>query len=1190
MENKLITPNTAYESDLYSDFLRDPTSVSPSWRHYFERIYGIAQQPEPVSKTLEFDKLEVKKEEEVEYNLKEGESIEAFSSISTKIADNMEESLTVPTAASIREIPVKALDENRRIINKYLAPLRHSKVSFTHIILWAVVRALVKHPHMNDAFFRKNGAPFRLKRSSINAGLAVDLIRKDGTRLLLVPNVKNAQELMFSEFITAFDSIIDKARSGKLEPDDLMNTSFTLTNPGMIGTTFSSPRLMKGQGLIIASGSIDYPSEFQAVKPEFLTQFAISKVLSVTCTYDHRIIQGAESAEFLSYISKLLLGDEQFYDHIFASLKIPFEPIRWSIDKSKNGLKISDKDDVIEKGAHVMLMINAYRVRGHLLAWINPLGHESYYYPELDPAYYGFTIWDLDRSFHTDDLWKKSSMPLRDIIELLRDTYCSHSGYEFMHIQDPDKKEWIKDRLELADRTVEFSKEEKLRIYKKLVDAETFENFLHTKYVGHKRFSLEGAETLIVMLEKLFSQAADNKLHAITLGMAHRGRLNVLSNSIGKNIEQIFNEFDGSVDPQSFHGSGDVKYHLGDKGTYVSVDNNPIMVILSPNPSHLELVDPVVVGMARALDNEIGDNTFSQVLPVLIHGDAAFAGQGIVAETLNFSQLEGYRTGGTIHIIINNQIGFTTRSQSSRSTIYASDIAKMIQCPIIHVNGNDPEEVCSAVIFAFDYRMRFGSDVIIDMLCYRKYGHNEADEPTYTQPLLYKKIKSLHSVRKVYEAALIAEKVLNHDDVDTYLNDIISMLNEKFESRKKTSTKPVGVQQQVNIFAQVNTRVQKETILKITEAITKVPPGFHANPKILGLLKKRAEMVHSRTAAIDWAMAEALAFGSILLEGNAIRFSGQDSRRGTFSQRHVALTDMETEDEIIPLNNITVEQSKLRIWDSPLSELAVLGFEYGYSCIARNSLTIWEAQFGDFTNGAQAIIDQFISSAEQKWGQTSNLTMLLPHCYDGQGPEHSSARPERFLQLCAEENMIVCNLSTPAQYFHALRRQLSMAYYKPLIIFTPKSMLRMPDAVSTINDLTDKIFEHILDDETIKEPNKINRLLLCTGKIYYELAERRRLAGSNDIAIIRIEQLYPFDKERLAEILNRFENYNEIFWVQEEPKNMGAWKSLAMELIELTNNSKNLRYVGRKESASTATGSLLIHQAEQEQILDEAIS
>lgn len=1185
-----MEPNKGFADEMYLEFLHNPDSVSQEWIDYFiKNGYDISNFK--INKT---QKEPLTKQNVQNYIPKQGEILEKLNTIQTRIASNMEDSLEIPTATSTRIIPVKALDENRRIINKHLQKVKKTKVSFTHILSWAIVRALKELPHMNSSFIKIDDESYKIKKDYINIGFAVDVVRKGGNRLLLVPNIKNAEKLNFDEFILKLDELTYKARNNKIDPEDLQNTTVTLTNPGMIGTTSSNPRLMKGQGLIVATGAIDYPTEFQAVRPDILTEYAISKVVTITSTYDHRIIQGAESAEFLAYIHKLLIGEQQFYDQIFATLKIPFEPIKWELDKSDKDQRryFGFRNDVIEKSAHVTMLINAYRVRGHLLASVNPLGFESYYYPELDPAYYGFTIWDLDRIFHADDSWKENNLPLRDIIEVLRDTYCGTIGIEFMHIQDLEKKEWIKYNLETKSFDKELSKKERITILKKLIEAEEFENFLHTKFVGHKRFSLEGSESVIVLIDKLLEFSADSGLFAVVIGMAHRGRLNVLVNNIGKKLETIFQEFEGITQPFSYHGSGDVKYHLGSKGNYVSPKNNTIPVLLAPNPSHLELVDPVIEGMARALDNQANDKTHKVTLPILIHGDSAFAGQGIVAETLNFSQLDGYSTGGTIHIIINNQIGFTTTSTESRSTIYATDIAKMIQVPIIHINGNDPEAIIKAAIFAFEYRQKFHTDVVLDVLSFRKYGHNESDEPSYTQPLLYKKIREMKQIVNIYSDFLISNKIISEDILINLVRDIQDKLYQAFNNRNKYKVEANITQKSYieDIFDVHKTSVEKDTLIKITEAITTYPKNFNIHPKVKTLLNKRREMVYSEVPAIDWAMAEALAFGSILIEGKEIRMSGQDSRRGTFSQRHSVLTDIKTEDLFIPLNNISPNQAPLRIYDSPLSEIAILGFEYGYSTVANDSLTIWEAQFGDFANNAQSIFDQFISCAEYKWEQSSNITVLLPHSYDGQGPEHSSARIERYLQLCAENNMFVCNLTTPSQYFHVLRRQVCMKHRKPLIIFTPKSMLRHPKAVSSLLDFTDGYFHTILEQLQSIDKSNVKKLVLCSGKIFYDILEAWEKKKPNNYAIVTIEQLYPLDIELLNKIINNYENLDEVIWAQEEPQNMGAWSYISPFIQQLLNKNLVLSYIGRKASPATATGSFIIHQQEQNEIINQIFS
>lgn len=1193
----MINPNTAFENELYFKYLNDPESVSPEWRKYFanyipqQELADLvpapqAGQAQPITQTHDADHSVVHSIPEKPYTPADGDEIENLPSIFARVAENMSQSLSIPTATSFRSIPVKPLDENRRIVNKYLARMKRNRVSFTHILAWALVRALVKYPNMNACYAEIDGKPCRIKKQSVNIGLAVDVTRSDGSRMLMVPNIKHAESYNFSDFIIEYDKIINKARTNRISPEDLQQTTITLTNPGMIGTTFSQARLMNGQGVIIATGAIDYPAEFQAVRPELLTRMAVSKVVSISSTYDHRIIQGAESAEFLAYISKLLLGEERFYDHIFATLRIPFEPIRWERDSS-NG-SITKDDDTSEKSAHVMQLINAFRVRGHLLATINPLGFESYYYPETDPAYYGFTIWDLDRVFHVDDAWKSNNMPLRDVIELLRDTYCGTTGFEFMHIQDASRKAWIKEYLELGKYRKNYPRSSKIRILEKLTKVEEFENFLHTKFVGHKRFSLEGGESLVVLLEELMELSAAIGHEDFMLGMPHRGRLSVLVNSVGKPKEKVFSEFDGSIDSVSYHGSGDVKYHLGAKGKFTSPDGKSINITLANNPSHLELVNPVVEGMARARNDE--SYSSKTAIPVLIHGDSAFAGQGIIQETLNLSQLSAYKTGGTIHIIINNQIGFTTTADKYRSTVYSTDVAKMIQIPIVHVNGHDPEAVADAARFAFEYREKFASDVVIDMLCYRKYGHNEADEPSYTQPLLYKKIRSMKSVVEKYRNELIAEGESTPEETIKILDLAKQELNKAFDMRDsfdKDQIKP-SIPEQMPEFPL--SPFDEESLIEIGKVVSELPDAktFATNPKVASLIKKRKESLSSGEGSIDWATAEALAFGSLLRDGINIRFTGEDTRRGTFSQRHSVLTSMDNEEEFTPLNHIRPGQGTLHIFDSPLSELGVLGFEYGYSVQARKTLTLWEAQFGDFANMAQPIFDQFLSCGESKWEQTSNLVVLLPHSYDGQGPEHSSARLERFLQLCAAENLFVCNLTTPAQYFHALRRQATKEARKPLVIMTPKSMLRNHLAVSRIADFTDKQFSPILEFDLPHNKQETERIVFCSGKLYFELLEEYLKSGKSNIAIIRLEQLYPFGAEVIREILNSYRNAKEFIWAQEEPQNMGAWGFVFMQFAENLPEIK-LQYAGRNPSPATATGSLKVHQQEQAELINKAL-
>jgi 2-oxoglutarate decarboxylase len=1195
----MMSMNSAYVDELYFEFLKDPSSVSPEWQAFFSTYTpeGPAPQvagngvsaPVPVVRPVTTSAAATSNSGGSAApgnrlpSLMDGDAVVPLSSIGGKIAQNMEASLAVPTATSVRGIPVKALEENRRIANTFLAKKRKNKLSFTHILGWAIIRAAEKYPNMKNSYGVQNGTPVRIERGGINLGLAVDTTRKDGSRILLVPSIKNAERLSFDQYAAAYDDIIKRARTNKLTPEELTGANITLTNPGGIGTVMSVPRLMEGQGTIVAAGAIEYPAEFQAMMPDVLSTLAISKVVTITSTYDHRVIQGAESGEFLQYIHQLLLGEHRFYEQIFAAIKIPFEPMRWMHEKGISPFVQSDTPEQIDKEGRVVQLINAYRVRGHLLADVNPLGLEAYYYPELDPGYYNFTIWDLDREFDTGGLGGVKRATLRDIIDMLRDTYCDHIGIEYMYIQDPDQKNWIREYVETTHLKTKLSVEQKLDTYRKLVRAETLENFLHTKFLGAKRFSLEGGESALIILDQLLSDAAQQGLGGSVLGMAHRGRLNVLANMMGKPLEKIFNEFEGKIDPESYQGSGDVKYHLGAKGTYVAGDGSSLPMVLAPNPSHLEAVNPVVEGMARALDDEIGDETYRRVMPILIHGDAAFAGQGVVPETLNMARLRGYSTGGTMHIVINNQIGFTTSPEDSRSSPYATGVAKLLQVPILHVDGNDPEACRAAAQFASAYRTRFGDDVVIDMLCYRKYGHNEQDDPTATQPLLYKKIKNISTVRKVYEERLSAEGAANAEVMAAIAAEELARLNAAYDNRASALPAPAA-HEHVDMFGAVATAVAHDQLAAIANVICSVPEGFNIHAKVKAEAEKRKASFDQ--GQVQWGMAEALAFGSLLLEGHVVRITGQDSGRGTFNHRQAVHRDNVTEERHVPLNELGASQ-KLHIHDSPLSEYAVLGYEYGYSTIAKTGLTIWEAQFGDFANGAQIVFDQFISSAEEKWQQRSNVTVLLPHGYDGQGPEHSSARLERFLQLCAQDNMIVCNFTSPANYFHALRRQVKASWRKPLIVMTPKGYLRIFQ--SDVQELVHGSYQEIIDDASISDASAVKRVVITTGKIHNEVAKKRGEIGRHDVALVRLEQIHPFNSARMMQVLSRYANATEIVWCQEEPKNMGAWSFVQPHLQELLTGSQRLQYVGRDAAASPATGSAKKHEIEQAAVIATAL-
>jgi len=1245
--------NIAFIEELYEKYRHNPSSVSSSWQEFFqdyepsadgdsfeEAEHHAAQSPAPTpapkppvsaapqpaqpAPAAPSQPRPVPVSPPATKSKTPQGDITPLRGVASKIVQNMESSLAVPTATSIRNIPVKALEENRRIINHHLAQAGQPKASFTHVIAWAIVKALRAFPRLNAAFASVDGQASRVDHGSVNIGLAVDVEKKDGSRSLLVPNIKNAQALDFAAFLKAYNDVIRKARNGSLDISDFEGTTISLTNPGTIGTVASIPRLMESMGAIIATGQIDYPAEYSATHPSVLVELGISKVMTMTSTYDHRIIQGAESGAFLAKIHALLLGQDNFYEEVFRDLRIPYEPMLWTKDRNVALAGGVGAEADVRREASVLQLINAYRVRGHLLSDLDPLEYRVGHHPELNPHSYDLTLWDLDRDFPTGGLSGKPVAILREILDILRDTYCGKIGPEYMHIQDPAQKRWLQNRMEPTRNAEPLSRELQRRILMKLNDAEAFERFLHTKYVGHKRFSLEGAETAIPMLDRFLNLAGEDNVEEVVIGMAHRGRLNVLATVLGKSYEKIFHEFEGDVDPQSTQGSGDVKYHLGAEGKHVAPNGKEVKLTLASNPSHLEAVDPIVEGMARAKQKLIQDRTHSRVIPLLIHGDAAFAGQGVVAETLNLSQLKGYRTGGTLHLVINNQIGFTTGPEDARSSMYATDVAKMVQAPIFHVNGDDPEACVRVMKLAYDFRQEFHKDVVIDMICYRRHGHNEGDEPSLTQPKMYKLIKEHRSVRKLYTESLLRKGDLDPQEAEQWLDAFQKRLQEAFERTKEAGTPPpadghtaLWTDEGVTGFQNgpsPDTAVPLDKLLEVGSAFTVIPPNFNLHPKLRPVIARRAAMLEGKEG-MDWGFAEALAIGTLLVDGFRVRLSGQDSGRGTFSNRHAILFDYNTGKRWVPLNQlskpssgqaqgeVTVQNAldtsvvetdegaaSFSVYDSLLSEYGVLGFEYGYSVSDPGSLVMWEAQFGDFMNGAQIIVDQFISSGEEKWGQHSGLSMLLPHGYEGQGPEHSSARLERFLTLCAEGNIQVVNVTTPAQYFHLLRRQMKNDPRKPLIVMTPKSLLRHPSATSRLAELTSGRFEPVLDDPRYAEGelNAVQRIVLTAGKVYYDLAAARKAAKTN-VAIVRLEQFYPWPRPMLAAAFSRYPNAKEIVWVQEEPKNMGGWGFVQQRLRGLLKDSQVLNYVGRPISASPATGSHRRHEEQQKALVQAAI-
>ena len=1095
------------------------------------------------------------------------------------VVRNMQTSLAIPTATSVRSVPAKLLADNRIVINNHLKRTRGGKVSFTHLIGYAVVRALQVVPVMNRHFAEADGKPTVVTPEHVNLGLAIDLPGRDGQRSLVVASIKGCESMSFTQFWQAYEDIVRRARTSGLTADDFAGTTISLTNPGTIGTNHSVPRLMSGQGTIIGVGAMEYPAPFQGASEQTLSELAISKIITLTSTYDHRIIQGAESGEFLRRTHQLLLGEDDFYDDVFTSLRIPYEPVRWVQDIPEGA---------VDKTARVLELIDAYRSRGHLMADTDPLNYRQRKHPDLDVLQHGLTLWDLDREFAVGGFAGKSYLKLRDVLGVLRNSYCRTVGVEYSHILEPDERTWLQQRVEVPHQKP--TNPEQKYILSKLNAAEAFETFLQTKYVGQKRFSLEGGESVIPLLDAVLDKAAEHELDEVVIGMPHRGRLNVLANVVGKPYSQIFREFEGNLDPGQAHGSGDVKYHLGAEGKYYRMfGDGETTVSLTSNPSHLEAVNPVLEGIVRAKQDLLdkGEQGFT-VLPVLMHGDAAFAGQGVVAETLNLALLRGYRTGGTVHVVVNNQVGFTTAPQHSRSSEYCTDVAKMIGAPVFHVNGDDPEACVWVAKLAVDYRQAFGKDVVIDLICYRRRGHNEGDDPSMTQPAMYELIDSKRSVRKTYTEALIGRGDISVDEAERALRDYASQLehvfNEVRELEKHSPAPSESVEREQMVPPVLTTAISKEVIDRIARAHVNLPEGFSVHPRVKPVLERRAQM--ARDGGIDWAFGELLAFGSLVMEGRMVRLAGQDSRRGTFVQRHSVIIDRRTGREYTPLQNLSADQAKFLAYDSALSEFAAVGFEYGYSVANPNALVLWEAQFGDFVNGAQSIIDEFISSGEAKWGQTSDIAILLPHGHEGQGPDHTSGRIERWLLLCAESSMTVAVPSTPANYFHLLRHHALDGVQRPLIVFTPKSMLRLKAAVSPLSDLTSGHFQPVLADPLAPPAAQVRRLLLCSGKISYELNTTRQKHNIDDTAILRVEQLYPLPVAQLAEAMAAYPNVIDVRWVQEEPANQGAWPFFGLNLPELLPDQfTGLRRVSRRAMAAPSAGSSKVHEVEQAELL-----
>jgi 2-oxoglutarate dehydrogenase E1 component len=1157
------------------------------------------------------------------------------------LAKAMNESRAVPTATSFRTIAVDTLDAKRKAINAVLKE-RGLKVSFTHLVAWAIVAAIKEHPVMVRSFAEREGKPFAIENGPVNLGIAVDVERKDGSHSLMVPAIKGAQDLGFSEFHSRYEELIAKTRENKLTADDFQGTNVSLTNPGGIGTIASVPRLLSGQSAIIATGSIAYPPEWTHASPERLKQLGVSKVMTMTSTYDHRVIQGAESGAFLRRIEQLLQGEDGFYETVAGDLGIdvagvtnahpasasapPLTAAPPSVEPSTApvaGAVPGADGTVVAGGVDEELMqavqaatalLKAYRTHGHLAAQLDPLGSEPKGDPTLQPENVNLTPELMERIPASILHIGVPGETLLEALPRIRATYCGTIAYQVEHLSSHQQRIWLREMIETGAHRQPLSEAEKERLLGRLIDVFQFERFLEKAYLGQKMFSIEGLDVIVPMLDELVTLAGRAGAEEIVFGMAHRGRLSVLAHNLGRPVESILAEFEGSKRIEAVKavaaiphgGTGDVKYHYGHRGVYETADGEKVSVRLYPNPSHLEFVDPVVTGGARYLQSDFEGPDIShdpkRAVPVLLHGDAAFPAQGVVAETLNLQGLKGYTTGGTIHLIQNNQVGFTTDPEDSRSTPYAADMAKGFNVPIIHVNADDVEACAAAVRLAMAYRERWSRDIVIDVIGYRRFGHNETDEPAYTQPAMAAAIKAHPPVSEIYAEKLIGEGAVSaeqvgkasderHEEMSRALKELRAKMDAgEYEDPTVTgATTQTGELLDRSASPPVDTRVEAGKLRSLNEELLKVPEGFNVHRKLRRPLSKRTAALEG--GGIDFGQAEALAFGSLLTEGVHIRLTGQDTERGTFSHRHLVLHDENTGLQYTPIQHLEDAAAPFELHNSPLSEVACLGFEYGYSAATPNALVLWEAQFGDFANAAQVIVDSFIVSGEAKWGQTSRLTMLLPHGYEGSGPEHSSARIERFLALGAEGNIRIANPSTAGQYFHLLRRQALIRKPRPLIVFTPKGLLRLDRATTRLEELTDGELHFILDDPKATERRqKVERLVLCTGKVYYDIDASERREEAENVAIARVEVLYPFAKEQLEAVIGAYPNLKEIAWVQEEPRNMGAWKVMSRRFPAILPEGVELTYIGRQGRASPGEGYAGAHAREQERIVLTALT
>ncbi len=1140
------------------------------------------------------------------------------------LASAMNESLSVPTATSFRTLAVDTLDAKRKAINEALKE-RGMKVSFTHLIAWAIVEAAREWPVMGRSYSERDGKPFVVEAEHVNLGIAVDVERKDGSRSLMVPCVKAAETLDFARFHSSYEELITKTRENKLTADDFQGTTITLTNPGGLGTVASVPRLLSGQGTIVACGSLAYPVEWAHAPADKVRALGVSKVMTTTSTYDHRIIQGAESGSFLRRIDQLLQGEDSFYEQVAEALRVPANvvtnahPASASAPPLASGTAavpattvtgVEPDRELLQAVQAATSLLKAYRTHGHLAANVNPLGGPPKGDPALEPENLNLTPELMSRIPASILRIGVEGETLLDALPRMRQSYCSTIAYQIEHLSSHQQRMWLREMIETGWHRTPLSKDEKRALLSRLTEVFQFERFLQKAYLGQKMFSIEGLDVTVPMIDEIATLARQNGAEEVVIGMAHRGRLSVLAHNLGRSVESILAEFEGAkaldrvkaIAALPHSGTGDVKYHHGAEGLFTTRDSEEIKIRMYPNPSHLEFVDPVVTGGARAAQTEHSGPKLKHnphvAVPLLLHGDAAFPGQGVVAETLNLQSLSGYSTGGTVHLITDNQVGFTTDPAEGRSTPYAGDMAKGFNCPIIHVNADDVEACIAAVRLAMAYREQWGRDVVIDLIGYRRYGHNETDEPAYTQPKMALQIKEHPSVSELYARRLVEEGVVDGDEYEAggkqHLAELQRMLKElrgKMEAGdyEDPSSTAIGTGELDRTKSpEVETAVSEKRLRSLNEELLRVPDSFTIHRKLRKPLLSRTEKLDQ--GEIEFGHAESLAFASLLTEGTHIRLTGQDTERGTFSHRHLALHDEKTGLRYVPIQNLSGALAPFELHNSPLSEAACLGFEYGYSAASPESLMLWEAQFGDFANSAQVIIDSFIVAGESKWGQTTRLTLLLPHGYEGAGPEHSSARIERFIQLGSEGNIRLANPTTAAQYFHLLRRQARIAKPRPLIVFTPKGLLRLRAAASSLEQLTAGQFHFVLDDERAPEDrDSVERLVLCSGKVFYDIDQHERREQSSSVAIARVELLYPFARNELARLIDSYPKLKKVVWAQEEPKNMGAWSVMARRLPELLPDGVEFTYVGRPQRSSPSEGYPAAHRLEQERIVLTAL-